>query len=494
MRKYRIFKLSWLTLGFVLILMSVIGFFTHSALDRNEISLSLVLAEKGSALINVLERAFFSRPQDIDGVQVQKLAEEMKEAEGITFAAIIDEEGTIIVHSDPMEVGEKMQRNNKDLPPEFFNNPNPQRSVFLANIEPESVSFEGAGNFVVYKEIKPFGMGAHRDLDLERYTLFKETFKGKYPRVFRNRQELPKFYAVIGQNPTFYKQHSAQARFMVLSASLAIFFVAIIFLIILQFTSRNKELQRRQEEAEKIAHEMLEKVQTLEKDLRQKEKLVAIADLTAGVAHEIRNPLSSIKGYATFFKQKFEDDSQEQKAAKIMIEEVDRLNRAIDDLIGVSRSSDIKLQKVDITEICRKICFLLEPDARQKNLILECLCSKNTSLSTFADPDRLRQALLNITLNAMESFQDANKEEKKVSLSLRKEKNSLIIRVQDNGSGIDKEILSRIFDPYFTTKSKGTGLGLVMAKNIIDAHKGSLNIESSPKGTIAEIILPYSSK
>ncbi len=471
MKKSNLFKFSWFGLGFISILLGVITIFTWTSLDRNESSLTFLLTERAKTLLNLTERVLLTGKNN-NLLQIQHIAEEVTNTEGFRFLIITDGDGNIIAHSDPSRVGKKIKIDRSKS--------NEINSFDALDVNKKAeysiLKIDGKISFVAYKELLPAGGRNH--------------YMHSKPMFVRPNGEPITLYGFVGQDIDLYDQTMLRTRTMLLLASSGIFFVAMVLSIILQFSQRNKELLKRHEEAEKLAEEMLEKVHELEDDLRQKEKLAAIGDLTAGVAHEIRNPLSSIKGYATYFKQIFPQDSSEEKAAKIMIEEVDRLNRAIEDLIGVTRSTDVKLTDADISDICSKICFLLEPEARQKGLEIVCKCSEQNSIITQADPDRLRQAILNIALNAMESFNEGKTQEKKVILDLVKEKSSIVIIIQDNGSGIPQEILNRVFDPYFTTKSKGTGLGLVMAKNIIDAHNGKLKISSSENGTEVKIYIP----
>ncbi len=494
LKNKNIFKISWFGLSFGLILMAVIGFFTWSTLKRTETSVTMLLVERGAAILNIAEKIIYSRRSAREAFQLQILSEDIVQTQGVDFFLITDGKGKIIIHSNPQMIGKKIRIDNHH---------NTERS--LAELEVSNVPkwkllhIDNNLVFAVYKELNA---PLPKEFGNSRFSGSNGNAGSRFPKKHDLQEDHSKdqvLYGFVGQNASLYIKGMGDSRFVVISVSLGIFIVAAVLLLVLQFTSRNKELQKRQEEAERIALEMVEKVKILEKDLRQKEKLAAIGDLTAGVAHEIRNPLSSIKGYATYFKQIFAQsspNSSEEKAAKIMIEEVDRLNRAIDELIGVSRAGNIKLQEVNITELCKKICFLLEPEAEQKAVELHCISSLENDFNMKLDPDRLRQALLNIALNAMEAFGEKKDDEeiRKVSVFLEevqgKDKKEICISVTDTACGISDEIISRIFDPYFTTKSKGTGLGLVVAKNIVEAHKGRLEVSSNEIGTKFKIFLP----
>lgn len=244
-------------------------------------------------------------------------------------------------------------------------------------------------------------------------------------------------------------------------------------LMALRYFERGMESRRRMRVAESLAQSMVDEVKRLEKEMRRREKQAAVGDLAAGVAHELRNPLSSIKGYATYFGSRFPEGSEDREAARIMVQEVDRLNRVITDLIGVTRPTDIHPAPTDMGRLVDDILRLLTQDAGQRGVELR---REGASVFAWIDPDRLRQAVLNVCLNAVEAMQDGGV----LLLRLSADENHVMLDVVDNGPGIPPELLSRIFDPYFTTKSQGTGLGLVIVMNIVEAHGGSVQVTSEP--------------
>ena len=240
----------------------------------------------------------------------------------------------------------------------------------------------------------------------------------------------------------------------------------------------------------------LSDMRRLESEIRRREKLAAMGDLAAGVAHELRNPLSSIKGYATYFGSLFAADSEERSAAKVMVNEVDRLNRVITDLIGLARPSDVAPRPVDVATLVEHGLRLVRQDARAKGIdvlldvAVPAATGQQQPLLAPLDPDRFTQALLNICLNAMEAMEQGGT----LSVRLAPEgQHRLRITVTDTGHGMDAERMARIFDPYFTTKSQGTGLGLAIVLKIVEAHGGTVSVQSQPgKGTAFNITLPAS--
>ena len=235
----------------------------------------------------------------------------------------------------------------------------------------------------------------------------------------------------------------------------------------------------------------LREVRRLEAEVRRREKLAAVGNLAAGVAHEIRNPLSSIRGYAAYFGAKFAPGSEDREAAEVMVREVDRLNRVISELIEFSRPSDLKRRPVRLADLAAHAERLTRPDAVARGVRVE-LANAADSLEIQADPDRLSQALLNLCLNAIQAMDAGGV----MTLTTgRAPDGRAFLAVADTGPGIPPEHRDRIFDPYFTTKPRGTGLGLPLAHKIVAAHGGELRIAARPEGgTVATVFVPVAAR
>ncbi len=231
----------------------------------------------------------------------------------------------------------------------------------------------------------------------------------------------------------------------------------------------------------------LGEVKRLQAEIRRQEKLAALGGLAAGVAHEIRNPLSSIKGLATYFAGKFAEDSHERELAQIMTQEVDRLNRVISELLEFARPTDVKLRRSTINVVLQHSLQLIEQDAHVKQIEIVRDFSPQAG-ELLIDPDRLAQCLLNLYLNAIQAMSAGGR---LTVASHRPVDGQVHIEVIDTGTGIDATDLDNIFNPYFTTKPKGTGLGLAIVHKIMEAHQAHIQVESAPgKGTRFILIFP----
>jgi len=234
----------------------------------------------------------------------------------------------------------------------------------------------------------------------------------------------------------------------------------------------------------------LTEVQDLKREVERSRRLASLGRLAAGIAHEIRNPLSSIKGFATYFKERYRDIPEDQKTADVMIHEVDRLNRVIGQLLEFARPMTIERKPISIQGLIQHSLKIMEGPAREKNIEISTDIPPDLK-EINVDSDRINQVLLNLYLNAIDAMEEGGRLH--VAVFREEESQELVISVSDNGVGINEEDLVHIFDPYFTTKQSGTGLGLAIVHNIIESHKGEVRVESERgRGTTVRIFLPDS--
>ncbi|MDP3286277.1 MAG: ATP-binding protein, partial [Desulfobacterales bacterium] len=218
----------------------------------------------------------------------------------------------------------------------------------------------------------------------------------------------------------------------------------------------------------------LSEVRSLRREVARSQRLASLGSLAAGVAHEIRNPLSSIKGFAVYFRERQEKE-EEKKIAGIMIQEVDRLNRVVSQLVELARPVSVSKKPVSLRAVIENSLKLLERDASEKKIEIKTIFSPE-EIEIAIDADRINQVLLNLYLNAIESMENGGR----LIVSLSEGEEGAIIKVSDTGSGVGEKNLPHVFDPYFTTKTTGTGLGLAIVHNIIEAHDGKITVESRP--------------
>ncbi|MBC8207877.1 MAG: PAS domain S-box protein [Desulfobulbaceae bacterium] len=230
----------------------------------------------------------------------------------------------------------------------------------------------------------------------------------------------------------------------------------------------------------------LSQVKELERELRRSERMAALGKMAAGVAHELRNPLSSIKGLAVLLRSRFQERSSDRETADILVSEVERLNRSISELLDYARPQQLTRVPVRIDELLAKASSLLAMDAEAIGIAIELDVASDVP-EILADPDKLNQVFLNLLLNGIQAMDQGGVLVLRVSATT----DTLEIQIEDTGCGISEENQNRIFDPYFTTKPEGTGLGLAMSAKIIEEHGGSIELRSEEgTGTTMTVHLP----
>jgi signal transduction histidine kinase len=230
----------------------------------------------------------------------------------------------------------------------------------------------------------------------------------------------------------------------------------------------------------------LNKMQEMERQLHQAERLSAMGRLAAGVAHEIRNPLNAI----SMASQRLERNNIDRLTAVIR-DEIRRLNRIIEDFISFAKTRKMEFSHHNIMDLLQEIVLLTEEELESEGITIKIL-RNDSPLMISMDFDKLKQAIFNIFRNAMESISN----EGSIDLSAEpKGKDWISIKISDTGSGLTPEEIEKIFNPDYTTKDKGLGLGLTLAHEIIKGHGGDIQVRSQPgQGTTFEILLPKDTK
>ena len=236
----------------------------------------------------------------------------------------------------------------------------------------------------------------------------------------------------------------------------------------------------------------LSRLQAMQERLHQAERLSSLGKLGAGVAHEIRNPLNAISIAVQRLKREFlpqheEQQGEFQQLAQVVREEIGRLNVIVEDFLSLSRSGRLDLKPQPIEHLLQKTLFLVQEEAKARGILIQ-EHGADSCPPVPMDLPKMQQVLLNLVKNAMESISGEG------SITLAAEpagKDYLRITVADTGKGMFPKEQQRIFDPYYTTKEKGVGLGLAIAHEIVLAHGGDIRVRSKPgRGTAFEIFLP----
>ncbi|MFQ5629934.1 MAG: ATP-binding protein, partial [bacterium] len=243
------------------------------------------------------------------------------------------------------------------------------------------------------------------------------------------------------------------------------------------------------EEKSKLEHAYHE-LQVTHERLVQSERLAAIGEMAAHVAHEIRNPLVTIGGFARQLEKKAQSISQENTAAKIIVEEVLRLEKILANVLNFSRLPDPQFRRNDVNSLIRSLATQFRNEFLEKNITLNINLQQNLPQFYF-DEQQVKQVLINLMRNSQQSINAFGT----IDIETRQSGNDVLITIRDSGTGILPDQIEKIFHPFYTTKKHGTGLGLAISQQIIHDHGGDMKVTSSSgEGTIFSLHLPIDTR
>lgn len=247
-------------------------------------------------------------------------------------------------------------------------------------------------------------------------------------------------------------------------------------------------LRKAREQAERNADQRrkaYDELQSTFQQLLQAEKLTSLGELSAGIVHEVRNPLASIKGAIEILEDELVPDSPRREFAALAIREIERLDTLVGEFLRFARPAKLTVEPNDLNGIVESVVSLVENQARSRHVVIEKRLHINLA-EIWIDGEQIRQVLLNLAVNALQAVGDGG------HIIFRTEiiGDWCVVEVRDSGGGVNEEILSKIFDPFVTTKEKGVGLGLSIAHKIVTEHGGKLDVSSGKTGAIFKMTLP----
>ncbi len=247
----------------------------------------------------------------------------------------------------------------------------------------------------------------------------------------------------------------------------------------------HSERMRQESIARELSHTLEEK-KLLEQQLIRAGKLKALGELTAGIAHEIKNPLASIKGAAEAIADEVPENSPRRKLVQIQEKELNRLGQTLERFLSFARPNSFMPSRIDLRDLVKHVVELVEPQARKSAVeVIEDTASE--SLYVDGDRDQLTQVLVNLALNACDAMPEGGQVRMMVRAEMVGDSQFRAVDVIDTGPGIPDCSRDRVFDPFFSTKEGGTGLGLSISANIVDGHGGFIRIETGPSGVGAKV-------
>ena len=242
----------------------------------------------------------------------------------------------------------------------------------------------------------------------------------------------------------------------------------------------------------------LTNVRELERAVRQTDRLSALGTLAAGLAHEIKNPLGGIRGAAQLLERELSDDSEMREYTRIMLKEVSRVNRIVEELLALTSPRKLKLEAINLHQIIGDLCTLQRRAVGDRMVAIQ--QQFDPSIPSFlADEELLTQLFLNLVKNALEAVGEVGlirivtrvHADYRMTQQGARRTRMVAVSISDDGPGIPKEQQEQLFTPFFTTKATGTGLGLAICQKIVSEHRGILKVQSTPgKGTTFTVMLP----
>jgi signal transduction histidine kinase len=238
-----------------------------------------------------------------------------------------------------------------------------------------------------------------------------------------------------------------------------------------------------------ICRDITERIET-EKRIRESERLAHIGKLTTSLAHEIRNPLSSVKMNSQIILRNTELGGNDKRRMEIIVNEISRLERILDEMLDFAKPVKLNLEPVSIDSVIDSCLEIMDARIREKDIVVKKVCAKRLP-QILVDHEKIEQAMINVLLNAVEVLPEGGHIEIVIK-QLRMDGGALQVEISDDGPGISTEDLPYIFNPFFSNKKKGTGLGLFNVKKIIEAHGGAGSVAvRKPHGTRVSLTIPF---
>ncbi len=229
-------------------------------------------------------------------------------------------------------------------------------------------------------------------------------------------------------------------------------------------------------------------IRKIEEMIDQTEKMSLIGHLATGLAHEIRNPLTSIRGFVQLINS---GSTLSNLHTKIMIDEIDRINLILSEMLVLGKEEEILFKEKDLLNILKQVVMFMEGQANLTNVGLELQKQEFEQIIIYCDENQIKQLFINLIKNGIEAMPDGGI----IIIEVAIQDGFVVIKVHDEGVGMSEIQKSRIGDPFYSTKEKGTGLGLVVSKKIISQHQGLIEFESElKKGTTAIVSIPLHKK
>lgn len=512
---------------------------TYRNLHREQEQMEESLTREGRALLRLFETVTHNHDHGLEeeAAQVQQLASAVAPNEDIAYIFMFDQQGRILAHSEPSMVGKRI---NGDIPKGSEMLSSTKAHIFEIRSDFHPVPSELTRNHYLGIGINMSALKqAHHDdsrhtmmmaamlILLGAGSLFFIIVVQNFYLVQRTLNQMKSYIHYVVESManglisldaqgavTTINQAAqalvgiseAEAKSLEIDGLLPEYAVEIREVLENNHTILNKEIVYHRSDGSKIPvnlsatqvkdeggtklgvvillNDMREMVE-LQERAKRAEHLASIGRMAATVAHEIRNPLSSVRGFAQFFANRFKEKTEERTYALAMMEESNRLNRVVSELLDYARPLELNIEPISIGTLFLDIVKRLELEQATSGIEIVQEIQPDLPMVQL-DYDRILQVLLNLTQNSIDAMPNGGK--LILSAVWVIEGNSVQLGIRDTGTGISPANLHRLFEPFFTTKTRGAGLGLAVVRKIVDAHHGEVEV-SSEEGVGTQVLL-----
>ena len=266
-----------------------------------------------------------------------------------------------------------------------------------------------------------------------------------------------------------------------------------------------REKRKYQKAAEELRYsfdqleQQSEQLSELEEQLRFSERLAVVGELTASLAHEVRNPLGSIRGATEILQEELPETGRSNEFFQILIQETKRLNQVLENFLSFSRKHNKEKSQYSFNEVVRSVVQMLALNAKKSKVKFE-IRLPDTPVTLCGDPNHLRQIIMNLLINSIYVLDSGGEIQLSADILTKQKKNSsgekfIELEIKDQGPGIPAKDLERIFKPFFTTKPQGTGLGLAIVRRLVDENNWKIEVQSKPgQGTTFKLFIPLAGR
>jgi signal transduction histidine kinase len=498
-----------ITVFMIAVLVVAIGFGTWLNIDFQIHELRKLTEEKVTILANTIERSLNTAMLEGRSHDVQRIVEMVGTHNKIGGVRLLDTEGTILRSAKVYEIGKKSSldlssRNLEDEPSFIIEDKDEKGEMILRNFRPILNRPECFHCHVPSQKVNGV-----LEVDVSLAEMKEHVGRLKKTMViwaiaitFSLALALSALLSKLVTNPITDLMNTMAKAEEGLDVRAKVTSEDELGRLAHSFNSMIIKLNKAKKKVEKLHYEQMKKA----------DRLATVGEMAAGIAHEIKNPLAGIAGVIQILGRDLPADDSRQTIIKEVLDQIDRLDKAVKNLLSFSRPPMPNLTQVDINALLEKITAFLTPQFGKNGVLLRKEYSENMQRIS-GDPELLQQVFLNIILNGVQAMQDGGELTIKTETGMTPDyvlhrmghaedrddmsdhpearHEAVAVSITDTGKGINVENLDKIFNPFFTTRQQGTGLGLSITQKIIEQHGGGISVDSSPgNGTTFTIYLP----